>query len=86
MFKFAITVSLMLIAMLFAACGGDTPEPAGQDAEEVGTEARAAAGSGLIRQSGWRTLRGCTDTPCSRAYGGRPSVRFVAHRRAGVPG
>lgn len=41
MSRFAI-VPLMLIAMLFAACGGDTPEPAGQG----GGEARAEADAG----------------------------------------
>ena len=70
MFKFAITVSLMLIAMLFAACGGDTPEPAGQDAEEVGTEARAAAGSGTSTQTG----EARQPTPAPRATERAPST------------
>ena len=70
MFKFAITVSLMLIAMLFAACGGDTPEPAGQDAEEVGTTARAGSGSETSTQTG----EARQPTPAPRATERAPST------------
>ena len=52
MSRFTITVSLMLIVMLFTACGGDTPDQAGQGAEEVRTEAETAAGAETRPQTG----------------------------------